>query len=110
MSDKQVELKLNTMSGGALERDFQEALRRVLSELGGGEKGKIGIAIEVQRSKGTSTAAVVSYKLKYSIPDKAKADICYFDNDFNCKVEAVPEKQDNIRQLKIAEGGTIEHE
>jgi hypothetical protein len=110
MSEEQVKLKLSTMNRGALEEDFQGALKNVLSKLGDGEKGTITITIDVQRSKGTSTAAIVSYKLKYVTPPKAKADLCYFDNDFNCKVEAVPEKQDNIRQLKIAEGGTIEHE
>ncbi|MBU7006338.1 hypothetical protein [Phosphitispora fastidiosa] len=106
--EKQVELKLDTMSGGALEVDFQEALRNVLPKLGDGEKGTITITIDVQRSKGTSTAAVVSYKLRYKTPDKAKGDICYFDSDYNCRVEAAPEPVDKVRQLKIAEGGDVE--
>jgi|GEM_PF-6909850 len=110
MPEKRVELQLNTMSGGALEEDFQGALKNVLSKLGDGEKGTITITIDVQRSKGTSTAAVVSYKLKHATPPKAKADLCYFDNDFNCKVDHAPEKQDNLRQLKIAEGGLLSNE
>lgn len=93
MFEPQVPATLSNICGGEVEKQFQREAKSLLSQLCEGEKGKITITLDIERTKGSVQMINIKSTFRTTPPAKVRLAIGQVTNDFTLQVDKPAEEK-----------------